>query len=76
MSKKIYSVSDAELNTRSQIQDLKAEQGGVSMVDEFAKHAKLQRKIDKLLVEVKEQSNLNILVLFELNRFSALDSLE
>jgi hypothetical protein len=58
LSKKIYPVSDGELNVRSQIRELKAERDGVNMVDEFAKHAKLQRKIDKLFLDVKQQSNL------------------
>lgn len=57
LCKKIYPVSDGELNVRSQIRELKSEQDGVNMADEFAKHAKLQRRIDKLFLEVKQQTS-------------------
>ncbi|XP_071137415.1 guided entry of tail-anchored proteins factor 1-like isoform X2 [Mytilus edulis] len=57
LSKQIYPVCDTELNIRSQIKDLKTEQDGVQMVDEFARHAKIQRKIDKLLSQVKQQTS-------------------
>ncbi|CAG2213756.1 GET1 [Mytilus edulis] len=57
LSKQIYPVCDTELNIRSQIKDLKTEQDGVQMVDEFARHAKIQRKIDKLLTQVKQQTS-------------------
>jgi hypothetical protein len=36
------------------VRDLKAEQGAVSMSDEFAKYMKLQRKIDRLVDQVKK----------------------
>ncbi|XP_063405456.1 guided entry of tail-anchored proteins factor 1-like isoform X1 [Mytilus trossulus] len=57
LSKQIYPVCDSELNIRSQIKDLKTEQNGVQMADEFARHAKIQRRIDKLLTQVKQQTS-------------------
>lgn len=49
---------DTELETslRRQVCDLKAELGGISMVDEFAKYAKIQRKLNKMTDELKNQS--------------------
>jgi hypothetical protein len=47
-------LTDEELNLRQQVRDLKAEQGAVSMSDEFAKYMKLQRKIDRLVDQVKK----------------------
>jgi hypothetical protein len=54
LSKKIYPVSDGELNVRSQIRELKAERDGVSMVDEFAKHAKLQHYVIKFVSDLRQ----------------------
>jgi len=47
-------LSNEELNLRQQVRDLKAEQGSISMSDEFANYMKLQRKIDKLVEQVKK----------------------
>ncbi|XP_060081140.1 guided entry of tail-anchored proteins factor 1-like [Ylistrum balloti] len=50
-------VSDEELNLRSQVKELKAEQDSISMTDEFARYAKIQRRIDKLMTQVKESNS-------------------
>ena len=42
-----------ELKQRNELNDLQLEQRTVSMMDEFARHARLQRKIDKLASEIK-----------------------
>lgn len=44
-----------EANLRRQACDLKAELGSVSMVDEFAKYAKINRKVNKVTVELSHQ---------------------
>lgn len=46
------------------MKDLKAEQGSISMSDEFANYMKLQRKIDKLVDQVKKMGKLKLV--FEL----------
>lgn len=53
ISKYVYRVTDSEMNIRADIKDLKSEQETISMTEEFAKYAKLQRKIDKHTAEVK-----------------------
>ena len=47
-------LTDEEMNLRQQVKDLKLEQSSVSMSDEFAKYMKLQRKIDRLVDQVKK----------------------
>lgn len=53
ISKYVYRVTDSEMNIRAEIKDLKSEQETISMTEEFAKYAKLQRKIDMHTAEVK-----------------------
>nr|XP_022293678.1 tail-anchored protein insertion receptor WRB-like [Crassostrea virginica] len=53
ISRYVYKITDNELSIRTEIKDLKSEQDTISMTEEFAKHAKLQRRIDKLSAEVK-----------------------
>ncbi|XP_061176688.1 guided entry of tail-anchored proteins factor 1-like [Saccostrea echinata] len=53
ISKIVYKVTDGEINIRSEIKDLKVEQDTISMTEEFAKYAKIQRKIDKHTAEIK-----------------------
>ncbi|XP_048769161.2 guided entry of tail-anchored proteins factor 1-like [Ostrea edulis] len=53
ISSYVYRVTDNEMNIRSEIKDLKLEQATINMTDEFAKYAKIQRKIDKHAAEVK-----------------------
>ncbi|KAG0430849.1 hypothetical protein HPB47_022306 [Ixodes persulcatus] len=47
-----------ESNLRRQVCDLRAELGGISIVDEFAKYAKIQRKINKMSEELSHQGQL------------------
>ena len=47
------SASPAQLKLIEEIKKYKAEQSGISMMDEFAKHAKLERKIIKCREELK-----------------------
>ena len=48
------------MNLKSQVKEFKAEQGTISMTDEFAKYAKLQRKIDKIMNQLKQFSKLMV----------------
>ncbi|XP_076371812.1 guided entry of tail-anchored proteins factor 1 [Tachypleus tridentatus] len=50
--------SEMEVSLRRQVCDLKAELGSVSMIDEFAKYAKIQRKINKITEELLHQAQL------------------
>ncbi|CAN7988154.1 unnamed protein product [Ixodes hexagonus] len=50
--------SEMESNLRRQVCDLRAELGGISIVDEFAKYAKIQRKINKMSEELSHQGQL------------------
>ncbi|KAH9381067.1 hypothetical protein HPB48_016676 [Haemaphysalis longicornis] len=49
-----------ESNLRRQVCDLRAELGGMSIVDEFAKYAKIQRKINKMSEEMAHQGGIGI----------------
>lgn len=52
----ITSERELESNLRRQVCDLKAELGSINMVDEFAKYAKIQRKINKVTDELSHQA--------------------
>jgi hypothetical protein len=45
-----------ETSLRRQVCDLKAELGAINMCNEFAKYAKIQRKLNKATDELKNQS--------------------
>ncbi len=45
-----------ETSLRRQVCDLKAELGAINMCNEFAKYAKIQRKLNKAADELKNQS--------------------
>ncbi|KAK3583930.1 hypothetical protein CHS0354_033716 [Potamilus streckersoni] len=49
-----FSITDEELNLRSQLRDLKMEQGSISITDEFARYMKLQRKINSFTDAIKK----------------------
>ena len=49
----LFKVTDDELNLREEVSELKREQEAVSVTEEFAQHTKLQRKIDKLVADIK-----------------------
>ncbi|KAH9503652.1 hypothetical protein Btru_067066 [Bulinus truncatus] len=55
ISRFIVKVSDEELNTKAEVKDLKEQQSNLSVTDNFAQYARLQRKIDKLISAVKEK---------------------
>ncbi|GFR74044.1 tryptophan rich basic protein [Elysia marginata] len=57
IAKVLLTVTNEELNLRAEIKDLKEEQSNLSITDDFARYAKLQRKIDKLMAVVKETGN-------------------
>ncbi|KAL8580134.1 hypothetical protein ACOMHN_050236 [Nucella lapillus] len=57
MGRHIFSANDAELDLRAKVLDMKDEQSGISMMDEFARYMKLQRQIDKLIAQVKESGS-------------------
>ncbi|XP_054709397.1 guided entry of tail-anchored proteins factor 1-like [Uloborus diversus] len=50
--------TDIEANLRRQKCDLEAELGGISMVDEFAKYAKIKRKLNKVTDELSHQADM------------------
>ncbi|GIY68326.1 guided entry of tail-anchored proteins factor 1 [Caerostris darwini] len=50
--------TEMEVNLRRQACDLKAELGSISMVDEFAKYAKIKRKVNKVTDELTHQADL------------------
>jgi hypothetical protein len=50
----VFTVNDEELDLYSKVKDMKDEQSHISMIDEFARYMKLQRKIDKMMTQVKE----------------------
>ncbi|KAH9638912.1 hypothetical protein HF086_013811 [Spodoptera exigua] len=52
--------SNEERSVWSEILKLKAEQKGISMKDEFAAYSKLQRKINKLESQLKDDSQTRI----------------
>lgn len=49
----LFKVSDDEKKMRAEITDLKEKQAVLSVTDDFAKYAKLQRQVDKLLNQVR-----------------------
>lgn len=59
--------SEMESNLRRQVCDLKAELGGISIVDEFAKYAKIQRKINKMSEEMTHQAQLKSTYTFKVH---------
>ncbi|XP_031429791.1 guided entry of tail-anchored proteins factor 1 [Clupea harengus] len=48
LSRVVQKDADQELEMRSQIQDMKKELNAISMMDEFARYARLERKINKM----------------------------
>ncbi|KAH8021922.1 hypothetical protein HPB51_018771 [Rhipicephalus microplus] len=54
-----------ESNMRRQVCDLRAELGSMNIVDEFAKYAKIQRKINKMSEELAHQAKLKSMYTFK-----------
>ncbi|CAH1799246.1 unnamed protein product [Owenia fusiformis] len=52
----IKKVDEDEIKTRQELKNLKEELGTFSAMDEFARHAKIQRKINKLMEEVQKHT--------------------
>jgi len=48
-----FKISEEERKMRSEITDLKEKQSGLNVTDDFAKYAKIQRQVDKLLNQVR-----------------------
>lgn len=57
--------SEMETNLRRQVCDLRAELGSMNIVDEFAKYAKIQRKINKMSEELAHQAQLKSMYMFK-----------
>lgn len=56
-----------EVNLRRQVCDLKAELGSISMVDEFAKYAKIKRKVNKVTDELTHQCKFTFYLVKKIN---------
>ncbi|XP_071115435.1 guided entry of tail-anchored proteins factor 1-like [Haliotis cracherodii] len=54
IGKSVFRLTNEELDLRSQVRDLKSEQESVNMADEFARYMKIQRKIDKIMGQLKQ----------------------
>ena len=50
-------MTEEDHDMRNEMIDLKKQMSSISMVDEFAKYARLQRKYNKLQDQVKDKSN-------------------
>nr|XP_037281661.1 guided entry of tail-anchored proteins factor 1-like [Rhipicephalus microplus] len=57
--------TEMESNMRRQVCDLRAELGSMNIVDEFAKYAKIQRKINKMSEELAHQAKLKSMYTFK-----------
>ncbi|XP_076247482.1 guided entry of tail-anchored proteins factor 1 [Calliopsis andreniformis] len=53
----LYRLTKHDIEVRNELGNLKKEMAGISMVDEFSKYAKLQRKYNKLEDSLKERAN-------------------
>lgn len=54
----LYTVNKHDIELRNDLINLKQEMIGISMVDEFSKYAKLQRKYNKLESTLKEKGKI------------------
>lgn len=54
MTSRLYTITKHDMELRNNLINLKHEMVGISIVDEFAKYAKLQRKYVKLEGILKE----------------------
>ncbi|RWS25728.1 tryptophan-rich protein-like protein [Leptotrombidium deliense] len=50
--------SERNINLRKQIKELRLELGNISMLNEFAKYTRIQRKVDKMSEELKSESKI------------------
>lgn len=54
IGRNIFRASDEELDLRTKMRDMKDELSHINMIDEFARYMKLQRKIDKIMMQIKD----------------------
>lgn len=54
---RFYAVDKHDMELRNELINLKQKMVGISIVDEFSKYAKLQRKYNKLEGELKDKAN-------------------
>ncbi|XP_008306685.1 guided entry of tail-anchored proteins factor 1 [Cynoglossus semilaevis] len=55
LTKMIQKDAEQEIEMRAEIQEMKKEQSSISMMDEFARYARLERKINKMTDKLKTQ---------------------
>lgn len=60
ITSRLYTVNKHDIELRNDLINLKQEMIGISMVDEFSKYAKLQRKYKKLESTLKEKGKIMI----------------
>lgn len=53
LSKMVQKDAEQESEMRAEIQEMKKEQSSISMMDEFARYARLERKINKMTDRLK-----------------------
>ncbi|XP_030008040.1 guided entry of tail-anchored proteins factor 1 [Sphaeramia orbicularis] len=53
LSKMVQKDAEQESEMRTEIQEMKKEQSSISMMDEFARYARLERKINKMTDQLK-----------------------
>lgn len=53
LSKMVQKDAEQESDMRAEIQEMKKEQSSISMMDEFARYARLERKINKMTDKLK-----------------------
>lgn len=52
--------AEQESEMRAEIQEMKKEQSSISMMDEFARYARLERKINKMTDKLKTHGEIQI----------------
>uniref|UniRef100_A0A8C7WTY0 Guided entry of tail-anchored proteins factor 1 n=1 Tax=Oryzias sinensis TaxID=183150 RepID=A0A8C7WTY0_9TELE len=62
LSKMIQKDAEQESEMRTEIQGMKMEQSSISMMDEFAKYARLERKINKTTDKLKTHGEMQMTV--------------
>lgn len=60
ITSRLYTVNKHDIELRNDLINLKQEMIGISMIDEFSKYAKLQRKYNKLESTLKEKGKIMI----------------
>lgn len=53
LSKMVQKDAEQESEMRTEVQEMKKEQASISMMDEFARYARLERKINKMTDKLK-----------------------